>query len=95
MRIPSVSNPFTSARFRRDHRWTPEHLSDYVDEDLSPHSRTRLQRHVDQCPDCNRALVTLQSVLDRLHRMPRPEAGEMPDIVSAVRRRLHEPADHE
>jgi hypothetical protein len=30
------------SRFRRDHRWTPSHLSDFVDGDLPPRSRTRL-----------------------------------------------------
>ncbi len=79
--------------FRRDHRWTPSHLSDFVDGDLPPRSRTRLQRHVDQCPDCHRALVGLQRVLDRLHRLPRPHAHETPDIASAVRRRLRETGD--
>ena len=61
----------------RDHRWTPSHLSDFVDGDLSPRGRTRLQRHVDKCPDCYRALVTLQRMLDRLHHLPRPDAGEI------------------
>jgi anti-sigma factor RsiW len=81
------------SRFRRDHRWTPSHLSDFVDGDLPPRSRTRVQRHVDQCPDCHRALVGLQRVLDRLHLMSRPYAYETPDIAAAVRRRLRETAD--
>ena len=85
-------NLITRARFQRDHRWTPSHLSDFVDGDLSPRGRTRLQRHVDKCPDCYRALVTLQRMLDRLHHLPRPDAGETPDIAAAVRRRLGEQA---
>lgn len=86
-------NPLTRTRFRRDHRWTPTHLSDFVDGDLSPRGRTRLQRHVDNCPDCYRVLVTLQRMLDRLHHLPPPDAGETPDIAAAVRRRLGEPID--
>jgi anti-sigma factor RsiW len=79
------------SRFRRDHGWTPGHLSDFVDNELPPRSRSRLQRHVDQCPDCNRALVGLQRMLDRLHRIPPPAAREeTPDIAAAVRRRLDE-----
>ena len=85
-------NLITSARFRRDHQWTPAHLSDFVDGDLSARGRTRLQRHVDKCPDCYRALVTLQRILDRLHHLPPPDAAETPDIAAAVRRRLDEPA---
>jgi anti-sigma factor RsiW len=80
-------NLITSARFRRDHQWTPARLSDFVDGDLSARGRRRLQRHVDKCPDCYRALVTLQRMLDRL---PPPHAVETPDIAAAVRRRLRE-----
>jgi anti-sigma factor RsiW len=76
--------------FRRDHRWTPNHLSDFVDGELSPRSQSRLQRHVDQCAVCNRALLGLQHMLDRLHRMPMPAPEEQPDIAAAVRRRLSE-----
>jgi putative zinc finger protein len=80
----------THKRFHRDHRWTPEHLSEFVDGDLSLRGRSRLQRHVDNCPDCYRALVTLQRMLDRIHRLPRPDADETPDIAAAVRRQLDE-----
>jgi anti-sigma factor RsiW len=80
-------------RFHRDHRWTPNHLSDFVDGDLSPRGRRRLERHVGICPECYRALVTLQRMLDRLHQLPRPAAREMPGIVSGVRRRLNEQAE--
>lgn len=83
-------NLITSARFRRDHQWTPARLSDFVDGDLSARGRSRLQRHVDKCPDCYRAFVTLQRMLDRLHRLPPPHAVETPDIAAAVRRRLAE-----
>ena len=67
-------------------------------EELTPRAhlemQAALQRHVDQCPDCHRALVGLQRILDRLHRLPRPYAHETPDIIaSAVRRRLRETAD--
>jgi anti-sigma factor RsiW len=83
-------NLIINARFRRDHQWTPARLSDFVDGDLSARGRSRLQRHVDKCPDCYRALVTLQRMLDRLHRLSPPHAVETPDIASAVRRRLRE-----
>jgi anti-sigma factor RsiW len=82
----------TRTRFRLDHRWTPNHLSGFIDGDLPPGGRSRLQRHVDNCPHCCRALVTLQRTVDRLHHLPPPDAGEMPDIAAAVRRRLDEPA---
>jgi anti-sigma factor RsiW len=83
----------TQVRFRRDHRWTPNHLSDFVDGDLRPRGRSRLQGHVEKCPECYRALVTLQRMLDRLQHLPRPDPEEMPDIAAAVRRRLDERAE--
>jgi anti-sigma factor RsiW len=86
-------NPVTRSRFRRDHRWTPNHLSEFVDGDLPGRGRSRLQRHVDKCPDCYRALVTLQRMLDRLHHLPRPDGSGAPDIAAAVRRRLDERAE--
>ncbi len=85
----TMINLISSVRFRRDHQWTTAHLSDFVDGDLSARGRSRLQRHVDKCPDCYRALVTLQRMLDRLHRLPPPHAVA-PDIAAAVRRRLRE-----
>jgi anti-sigma factor RsiW len=85
-------NLVTRIRFQRDHNWTPDHLSDFVDGDLSARGRSRLQRHVDKCPDCYRALVTLQRMLDRLHHIPGPDGAKTPDIATAVRRRLDEQA---
>ena len=38
-------------RFMRDHRWTHAHLSDYLDDELAPRERARVQEHVRWCPD--------------------------------------------
>ena len=80
----------THTRFHRDHRWTPEHLSEFLDGDLSSGGRSRLRRHVGNCPDCYRALVTLQRMLERMHHLPRPDATETTDIAAAVRQWLDE-----
>ena len=77
------------ARFRRDHRWAPGHMSAYVEGDLSERARERLQRHVRECPECQRVLLGLQRMLGRL-RAAAPQAAESPDIAAAVRRRLRE-----
>lgn len=89
----TMNSLVTRTRFRRDHRWTPNHLSDFLDGDLPPRGRRRLERHVGICPECYRALVTLQRMLDRLHQLARPQARVDPDIVSGVRRRLNEQAE--
>ena len=45
-------------RYMREHNWTHAHLSDYLDEDLSPHERERVEEHVGVCPHCRRVLRT-------------------------------------
>jgi anti-sigma factor RsiW len=46
-------------RFYLDHRWTQKHLSLYLDEDLAPKGRERIERHTSRCPECRRLLETL------------------------------------
>ena len=77
-------------RFRRDHRWTPKHMSAYVDGELVAGARSRLQRHVDECPECRGVLRSLERMLLRLHRAPAPAATEAPDLVAGIRERLRE-----
>ena len=79
-------------RFWRDHRFTPGHLSAYLDDELVPRSRARIQRHVGDCPECHGALQTLERMLGLLQRVPPISSTERPDIASAVRRRLHDTA---
>ncbi len=53
-------------RFRREHRWTHSHLSEYLDSELDQGGRDRVERHVGICPDCHRVLATLRRVIDGL-----------------------------
>ncbi|MFZ0039847.1 MAG: zf-HC2 domain-containing protein [Solirubrobacteraceae bacterium] len=81
-------------RFRRDHRWTPPHMSAYVDSDLSAWARARLERHTAECSDCRSTLEDLRHMLALLQSAPPPDpVADVPVIASAVLRRLHEPAD--
>jgi anti-sigma factor RsiW len=81
-------------RFRRDHRWTPLHMSAYLDHDLSAWARARLQRHTAECHECRGVLDDLRRMLGLLQSAPSPDpAADVPAITSAVLRRLHEPAD--
>ncbi len=80
------------ARFSLDHRWTPGHMSAYVDGELRSSRRLRLERHVSECEQCRRILAALRETLNALHRLPVPTADSEPNrIVTAVRRRLREP----
>jgi len=87
---PSMTNPLVRIRFRRDHRWTPRHLSAYLDGELVERSRARIQRHVRDCPECHGTLRSLDRMLGLLQRLPPVGSTENPDIASAVRRRLHD-----
>ena len=77
-------------RFRRDHRWTPGHLSAYVDDELALRSRGRLRQHVKECSECHHALRTLERMLELMHRLPPVDGEQAPDIAAVVRRRLRD-----
>ena len=85
-----MTNPLHRMRFRRDHRWTPAHLSAYVEGDLVARSAMRIQRHVRECPECRGALRSLERMLGLLRAAPPVSDSEKPDIASAVRRRLRD-----
>jgi anti-sigma factor RsiW len=81
-------------RFRRDHRWTPPHMSAYLDSELSASARTRLERHTAECAECRGILHDLRRMLALLQSAPAPEpVVDGPALATAVLRRLHEPAD--
>jgi len=82
--------PLTRLRFARDHRWTAGRLSAYCDGELGPRAVARVRHHVAGCPQCRAALRGLQRTLAALHRLG-PSVEPAPDIVAAVRRRLHDP----
>jgi len=74
-------------RFMREHRWTHEHLSAYLDEDLDREGRGRVEEHVGLCPQCRRVLATLRRTLGALRELgaPRP-----PDLEDGIVKRLRD-----
>ncbi len=79
-------------RFAVDHRWTPPHMSAYLDGELASGGRTRLERHVGECAQCRRLLAALRGMLDALQRLPAPSGGaDALQIATSVRARLGEP----
>jgi anti-sigma factor RsiW len=78
------------ARFLRDHRWTPRHMSSYLDGDLASQARARLERHTGECAECRGVLHSLRRMLVRLHNLP-TSAHAASDLAQVVRQRLHEP----
>jgi anti-sigma factor RsiW len=79
-------------RFARDHRWAPSHMSAYLDGELAPRGRARMERHTAECEECLGTLDGLRRMLGMLSRLSPPgESAKGPEIAAAVRRRLHEP----
>lgn len=87
-----MTNPLRRLRFGRDHRWTHGRLSEYLDGELVARSRTRIEHHLRECPECLGALRSLERVLGLLRALPPVSDTERPDIASAVRRRLRDPS---
>ncbi|MBV9414691.1 MAG: zf-HC2 domain-containing protein [Solirubrobacterales bacterium] len=84
-----MSSPLQRARFRRDHRWAPRHMSAFADGELTPRARARLERHTEECPDCRSLQQSLQRMLSALRAIP-SRTGHAPDIAAAVRQRLNQ-----
>jgi anti-sigma factor RsiW len=74
-------------RYMREHNWTHAHLSDYLDEDLSPHERERVEEHVGVCPHCRRVLRTLRRTLESLMSL---RAEARPGLADGIVERLRE-----
>jgi anti-sigma factor RsiW len=86
-----MANTFDRMRFRRDHRWAPGRMSAYLDDELPPRGRTRLERHIRDCPECRGVLGALRRMLSLVKSRPPMSSTEaIPDIASAVLTRLHE-----
>lgn len=78
-------------RFRIDHRWTPAHASEYIDGECSPAERLRVERHIEECPECRELLRELNAVVGSLGGL-RHEGGRLVagSILASVRTRLEE-----
>lgn len=77
------------ARFRRDHRWAPRRMSDYLDGELASAARTRMEHHVGECAECRRLLAGLRRTLDELHRLAAPSPGvNALQVAASVQARL-------
>ena len=88
-----MSRFWSELRFRRDHRWTPPHMSAYLDSDLLASAQARVERHTAECSDCRGVLADLRKMLSLLQSAPPPyPVADAVAITGAVVRRLHEPA---
>jgi anti-sigma factor RsiW len=84
-----MSSLLDRARVVLDHRWAPEHMSDYLDGELGASRKVRMERHVGECRECRRVLAGLRSMLAALHRLPVASGGaDALQVAAAVRPRL-------
>ena len=44
-----------------DHQWSQRHLSHYVEGELRPRARRRLDRHARGCADCGRGIRAMRA----------------------------------
>ena len=76
-------------RFWRDHRWAPDHMSAYLDDELQARARRRMDQHLTECVECRRLIASLRLVVGALHRLPAAGSGaDRAQLVVAVRGRL-------
>jgi anti-sigma factor RsiW len=67
-------------------------MSAYLDFDLRTQARARLERHTAECAECRGVLGDLRQMLVLLQGAPAAKpVADVPAIVGAVLRRLHEP----
>ncbi len=73
-------------RFMRDHEWTHEHLSEYIDDELGGRERERVERHVGMCQQWRRVLATLRRTLAGLGSLmsPAPPPGLADSVISRL-----------
>jgi anti-sigma factor RsiW len=50
-----------------DHHWSQQHLSHYVEGDLRPRARRRLDRHARDCVDCGRGIRAMRALVHAVH----------------------------
>ena len=71
---------------RDDHAWSQEHLSHYVEGDMTWRSRRRLELHAKECPDCSLGMRALRALLRLLNgSSERAEAPAPAGIFDRVR----------
>ncbi len=46
-----------------DHQWAQQHLSHYIEGDLRPRARRRLDRHARNCADCGRGIRAMRALV--------------------------------
>jgi hypothetical protein len=71
-----------------NHEELRRHLSAYLEADLAPGERARIEEHLAGCPECRREYLELRHTVDLLRGLPEPEPPL--DLAGRVIARLRE-----
>jgi hypothetical protein len=66
-----------------DHEWSQAHLSHYVEGDLRPRARRRLDRHARDCVDCGRGIRAMHALVYGLGGLGGPAGVRAPATIFA------------
>jgi anti-sigma factor RsiW len=64
-----------------EHRWSQQHLSHYVEGDLRPRARRRLDRHARDCADCGRGLRAMRALVYAVQGLDGPAGVRAPAAI--------------
>jgi hypothetical protein len=64
-----------------DHLWSQRHLSHYVEGDLRPRARRRLDRHARCCVDCGRGIRAMRALVYAVHGLGGPAGVRAPETI--------------
>ena len=69
-----------------DHRFTSAHASEYLDGQLSPAGRDRVERHASACPKCRAMLASLRRMIAAMSAVgARPRPGIADGVLERLR----------
>jgi len=64
-----------------EHQWSQRHLSHYVDGDLSPRGRRRLDRHARGCADCGLGIRAMRALVYAMGGLGGPAGVRAPATI--------------
>jgi len=64
-----------------DHQWSQQHLSHYVEGDLSSRARRRLDRHARDCVDCGRGIRAMRALVRAARGLSGPAGARAPATI--------------
>jgi Putative zinc-finger len=91
--IPATGEIMSVFHRADDHQWSQQHLSHYVEGDLAPRDRRRLDRHAGQCVDCGRGLRAVRAMLRALAGAATEDVRAPAGILDRARAAASGPGD--